>query len=258
MPETQTFLDRVRSAVMNGIRFDEAIMPEDAVSLRLQGRNEHSILVLAADGTGIVFFCRENRWTPTDYFSHEGDIATMKALPDEERDDAILAFFAKHVNPHLGDPLLLEDDVLADSSYFVCGSAAELIRLATLIVQTEPGFVSAGRKAEVRFYGLLEEDDMASNIDAVRTWHITGIEPTQRLKDLMEIAQDLNEFHGTSYYYNDGRAERMSGYTAERNTIHIAIEPPSGHEAMTLHQQLRDALASQGFHAPVDEDGMND
>lgn len=221
-------------------------MPLDAVSYAFCGIHEDTLLVLAADGTGILFDTA-NGWRPTDYFSHEADVMALKSLPDDERSDAIRDFFAEHVNPNFADPLFLDGTPPTNSTHFPCGSREELETLARLIIQSDPSFAACRDAAIVSFDGLMEEDEEASNIDALRTWSLTGLEPTPRIEALMQIAEEINEFHGTVYFYNDSDPRRTSGCTTERACINVTVEPTSGHEAIAALEDLKSALAKHGI-----------
>lgn len=248
MNETaETFLDSVSPGRLNGIRFDETHLPGDAIAFEFSGIHEGYVLVLATDGTGVIFCKGKNGWTPTDYFFHEADMAAMKELADGERDDAVYAFFAEEVNPRLGDPFVLDGEILKDSGHFTCGSETEIKRLGRLIVQSEPAFLASRDSVVICFEGLTDEDKQASNIESIRTWSITGIEPTPRLNALMQIAEEINEFHGTDYYYNDGPEGRRSGHTAVRASIEVTVAPISGHEALAALDELKSVLEQYGI-----------
>ena len=195
-------------------------------------------VVFRADGIGVI---KEDSWY--EFFEHELDLEEVRRECEDD-EDAISDYLQDHFHDQIGSQM---DDPFFDSSsedcalYFETGSEVELERLMKLFILTEPG-IETQEDEEVRLYAAMEGTDPCLGDEDCYC--------SERLNQLAEIALSENRPVGWSFEYNDGAANRRSGYSeqAECLTWNIGeiLEESSARERMAARRELRKYLEVRG------------
>ena len=191
-----------------------------------------------ADGLGII---KEETWY--EFFDHELDLAQVRqecAEDEHALHDALDEYFREHVGPNLEDPFFepgAEDCAL----YFEYGSEEELKRLLTLCLLTKPD-IAAHAGEDLHIFAATEADaPYLSDYD--------GHYNTRRLDELLAVVLRENQPIGWSFEYNDGIANRQSGYSENAEclcwNVGELLEHCSARERMAARRELRDYLAAR-------------
>ena len=125
--------------------------------------------------------------------------------------------------------------------YFESGSEEELKRLLTLCLLTEPD-IAAHAGEDLHIFAATEADaPYLSDYDE----HYN----TRRLDELLAVVLRENQPVGWSFEYNDGIANRQSGYSENAEclcwNIGELLEHCSARERMAARRELREYLAAR-------------
>ena len=227
--------DSVSGALIEQLGFIHHGIPHLTATI---GVNWDSIqIAFRADGIGII---KEESWY--EFFDHALDLAQVRQeCADDEQaiHEALDEHFREHIGPNLEDPFF--DPASEDCSlYFQCGSEEELKRLLTLCLLTEPD-IAAHADMNVQICAATDCD--RPYLGDYHSYH------TRRLEELLAVVLQENEPVGWSFEYNDGVANRQSGYSENAEclcwNIGELLEACSARERMAARRELREYLAAR-------------
>lgn len=176
------------------------------------------------------------------------------AALDAEYDD-LVASFRDLVNPMIEDRFVLgEDDPHFDDQDpdFIAGSHAGLTELVTGLVLSWHGANGADSLGGVIYYrGLCPGLEERAGVSKPDCEGLAGAPDS--LWRAIQAAFDDNRFNAWTVDYNDGLANRVSGWDREEDLIAILVDPNdlSAHERLAFlsggQDKLRVWLAAKGF-----------
>jgi hypothetical protein len=184
----------------------------------------------------------------------------IDGVEDEERNEALrdLArqIFWDEINNELGDDRVLQSvDFGSEDVSFETGSEEELKRLVNLILYSFSSIWDEERTdielticAETE-YAHAAIDDYC---DLMEDGEISN-EIKTAISELVDHALGWNSPAGSHLEYNDGAADRTSGYSETPNTLLYSIPRPSFHELAEAREQLLAAFADHEARAEAEQ-----
>ena len=205
-------------------------------------------LCFAPDGTGFSLDYTEERLVDFRW----QDVTAMTwpellAADPENLRPFCKTVFDTLVHPRLTNPYIDPAALKEIPHEFVCGSEAQLRRLTTLIVQTEPGLFDEDEKPVTvtyraqtptkRAYMMKVEREQGQNYYSERIMENLG-----RLQSLCDLALRLNTFTGVKWTTWVEKPNRLGHFMKEVQQVQIEVHPPSAHERAESLLSLSDWL----------------
>lgn len=202
-------------------------------------------VVFRADGIGVI---KEDSWY--EFFEHTLDLEDVRRDCDENDatiDEYLQDHFYENIEEQMDDPLF-EPSGEGCELHFERGTQDEIERLMKLFILTEPN-IEAHEDEDVLLYAASDGTDPYLDNN--------GYYYSERLDKLAQIAFTENRPVGWTFEYNDGAANRRSGYNESVESLSWEIgeilETASAREKMAARRELRMWLEKRGLN-PADFD----
>ena len=184
----------------------------------------------------------------------------IDGLEGEERSDALrdLAheLFWDEINDQFEDDRVLQEvDFGSEEVSFETGSEEELKRLVNLILYSFPSIWNEERtNIDLTICAATECADAAIDdyCDLMEDGEISN-EIKTAIGGLVDYALGWNSPTGGHLEYNDGAADRASGYSETQNSLWFSIPRPSFHELAEAREQLLAAFADHEARAEAEQ-----
>lgn len=208
------------------------------------------------DGTGScrdVDYCGEPirlTWEPSEIDGLEGEERsdTLRDLAQE--------LFWDQINDELGeDRVLQEVDFGSEEVSFETGSREDLERLLRLVLYSFPSIWDEEQTSiDLTICAATECDEAAIDdyCDLMEDGEIPD-EIKSAIRGLIDYALGWNSPAGSHLEYNDGAANRASGYSETPNALWFSIPRPSFHELAEAREQMLAAFAYHEARAEAEQ-----
>lgn len=188
-------------------------------------------------------------WEPTGIDGLEGE-ERSSSLRDLAHD-----LFWDEINEQLDeDRVLQEDDFGSEEVLFETGNEEELEKLVRLTLYSFPSIWDEERTGiELTISAATECADAAIDdyCDLMEDGEISE-EVKSTIRELADYALGWNSPTGGHLEYNDGAANRASGYSETPNSLWFSIPRPSFHELAEAREQLLAAFADHEARAEAE------